>query len=494
PNLALGCAIDPQTTAIFLIQAPGTPDVQTAFALGDPADPLHPARGLVCEDTPDAASTSLLARCALTPLPSLSIDTFNVALYGADAAFESQRRQAVVDAIAARQEDLMCITEIERDTDKAAVAQAAARSFPSSFYATDDLATVADDPTDAHGDVPPAPTQAPCAGIDPSTVSSIYACAAGCTPSGSMSDSITDSACLIDQCTTQFAPLYRAGQAQDTCFDCMIYYMTGEQPLAYGQQECTSDPVQPLAFSGSSAELILSRYPFVAGSPRAYVLPSTGFRRSVLYAAVQLEDQVVDFFCAHLISPLIDTDLPYSGNYGQDGTETLADGGVAVENGWQDEQDLQVQRAIAFIQATHASTGRPAIVAGDWQATVRYPAAAPDAGAAPVLDDLSPEVIGALDQAYGGPLVRAEPLDYVPSCTFCPAPQNPYNGAVHPADFTPTFLLGFPAGATTEDSLWGTEDSVAIQSTPWSAAPPGGQGPISNVYPRLVRVLRPPAP
>jgi hypothetical protein len=82
----------------------------------------------------------------------------------------------------------------------------------------------------------------------------------------------------------------------------------------------------------------------------------------------------------------------------------------------------------------------------------------------------------------------------VPSCEYCPAPQNVYNvgSGVFPEDYTAMFLLGFPAGSTTDDTFWGTDNDVPITSKPDEPAPSTGSGPISGYYPRLVHVLRPP--
>ncbi len=86
----------------------------------------------------------------------------------------------------------------------------------------------------------------------------------------------------------------------------------------------------------------------------------------MLYADVQLGGQDVDFYCVQLISPFLSSSLPYLGNYGT----TVVDGSVTVENGWEDEQNLQVDKAIAFIRSNSQKTGHPAIIAGDWHSTL----------------------------------------------------------------------------------------------------------------------------
>ena len=181
--------------------------------------------------------------------------------------------------------------------------------------------------------------------------------------------------CLTNQCASQLGALrYGTDPASQVCFDCLIYYGVSELPLAHDQQQCTTVATPPFAFDGMTPLMILSRYPLA--NTRAYNLPATGFRRAVLYAQVQLEDQSVDFYCAQLSSPYIDSELPYTGNYGVDGAkQPLPDGGQTSGNGWEDEQNVQVEQVISFVQRTSGS--RPAILAGDWHAEAsrrRWPA------------------------------------------------------------------------------------------------------------------------
>jgi hypothetical protein len=335
------------------------------------------------------------------------------------------------------------------------------------------------------GHVPPAPTAPPCAGIDPSILQAIYDCTAQeCTDTGDMSGSVSTTNCLSASCPGQYTQLYFQGPQQDACVDCIVYYINAELPLSTGQAACTTDSRQPFASQGMNGNLMLSRYPLT--NTQAYILPGTGFRRVILYAQVMLEDnQTVDFFCGQLISPLIDSEIPYVGNYGTDI--------VGQANGWEDEQDLQAQRAVAWIQAT---AKHPAIIAGDWHSTAQVMQEDPEGGTTVVLDAQSVEVMKLFDGALGGAFVRAEPSLYQPACESCPAPQNLYNAGSGylPEDFTPTFLEGFPAGATVEDSQWGMGNTVPLSSIPWEPAPIGGAGPVSPYWGRLVRVLRPGMP
>jgi hypothetical protein len=481
-----GFVLQEQHNAIFTIQTAGVADVQTLFAIGDSADPAHSIRGLLCEDAGAAvqdggaaSATALLASCTLSSLPSIAVDTFNTSLYGSQAPFEVQRRTPVYDAIAARTTDLMCVIETSLDVDN--IVAHAKNNFPYSYFVRTTLDTVPTDPTDANGNIPPPPSGPPCAGIDPGILQAAYDCAAkNCSSSGDMSGTIATTNCLSGACPAQFLPLYYQGPQKDACFDCIIDYALS-QPLSAGLQACTTDPREPFEQNGMNATLMLSRYPL--SNTQAFILPGTGYRRVFLYAQVALEDQTVDFFCGQLISPLIDGQLPYVGNYGVDIPNQ--------ENGWEDEQYLQAKKVIPWIKAT---ASHPAIIAGDWHSTLKVTAAAPDGGTITVLDDQSPKVISAFDKDYGGAFLRAEPSDYKPICEYCPAPKNVYNTGsnIHPEDFTPTFLYGFPPTATTTDDIqWGTDNVVPLTPYPYQPAP-APVGPVSVYFGRLVRVLRPP--
>lgn len=494
--IELGAAFHGQSDALFVVQigAQGRADTQSLFALGDSADPHRRVRGLLCDDVaaPSAggSASSILASCQLTALPTLTVDTINLSLYGTAAPFEDDRRPVLVQTIAARTSDLQCIVEGDRDADKQAILAAyVAAQQGYGYYPKTDLATAPADPRGADGGVPPPPASPPCADVDPATVAASYACMAqNCSSTGDTSGVIGPPSCLTTKCTASIGEMVYGSMANRVCADCILAYAVSGEPLDHGQAECTSHAVQPFAFDGMNPSVILSRYPF-ASPPRAYVLPSTLFRRSVLYAPIQLEDQVVDFYCVQLSSPIIDSELPYTGNYGSD---TLPGGGAG--NGWEDEQRVQVAQVVRFIQSTSGASGHPAIVAGDWHSTVAAAARGADGGAASPLVALAPEILEAVDSAYGGPFVRAEPAAYVPTCQYCPAPQDLYNVGIKPVDFTPTFLSGFAPASASDDALWGTaNDAVSLTPSEYQPLPAGstGQGPLFEYYPRTVRILRP---
>ncbi|MGH7296799.1 MAG: hypothetical protein ACRELB_17810, partial [Polyangiaceae bacterium] len=310
---------------------------------------------------------------------------------------------------------------------------------------------------------------------------------------GDATGSIATASCLTHECAQSALGLIDSGPEGNRCFSCLLYYAISEVPLEQGQTACTQSSTRPYAFGGQTPSMVLSRYPF-ASAPQAYILPSTGWRRAVIYAPLQLEDQVVDFYCAQLSSSTIASELPYAGDYGPNGEDR--DAGAGGVSGWEKEQQVQVAQVVSFVQKTSAASGRPAIIAGDWHSSAAASATL-EGGTVPALADVAPEILRALDASLGGAFLRAEPPGYTASCEFCPAPTNVYNGSVQPADFTPTFLIGFPATSVVSDALWATEESVvplspAIKDEPCPTS--SCTGPISQYFPRSVQILRPIVP
>jgi hypothetical protein len=258
--------------------------------------------------------------------------------------------------------------------------------------------------------------------------------------------------------------------------------------IATGQAACTQSNEPGFAFQGQMPLLLMSKYPLA--NTKAYNYPSTGLRRGILKAQVQFENNLtVDVFCTQLISPQIDTELPYVGPYGQD-TE---DGG----NGWADEQALQAKRAVSWIQSEVKADGVPAVILGGFYSSYipgSPPPAPTDGGLSQVGGTISPAVLQALDKTLfpsTGAFDRAEPPGYTRLCDTCP--QNPYTPNVTPFEFDPAFTYNFPAGfvTTSSESLWATENSVQLTSTQYEQAPAGGYGPLSEYYAHNWQINRP---
>jgi hypothetical protein len=459
------------------------------YVFGDPQKVNFPVRGLTCPDVASTGSTStdagadarLLAPCSLTAPAELSIDTFNVGLYGANAPYESDRQQsmAIPTAIAERTADFMCIVEADDVKDRNAIAQAAGSQFPFqfpySYMVSTDLTTNPTNPAD----VQQIPTTPPCAGTDISKVIQCVNANCSTVPNDpKMSGVLNQSTgCLSSQCVSPIFPIY--GTA---CFNCVLYYLTSLQTIEAANTACTQDDHTPFAYTGQTPSMILSHHPFANGGNQNayYILPSTGFRRAVLKVQAQLEDgKKVDFFCAHLSSPGLNGLIPYTGAYGTG----------ANKNQWENEQDRQVKEVVTWIQQEANQDGVPTV--GCNSGDDAGPSCPPGG-----LATESPEVMDALTAS--GAFARADPPGYTHLCDACPSPTNDYNSATQaPFENTPTFIYNsksFPYNfpAVDRESLWGTDNgAVYILGSQYAPPPPSHHGPLSGTFPRNVVVRRP---
>jgi hypothetical protein len=338
--------------------------------------------------------------------------------------------------------------------------------------------------------------------VSGTAVDNLYTCVSqSCTQAlddGGVGGVTGSTNCLSQSCFVQFEKLYSVLQTSpietldDVCYSCVILNMLDpSEALPAGKATCTQSTQPAFMFQGDTPLLILSRYPFNA--TKVYQYPSTGLRRGILKAQVQFEDELaIDVFCTQLVSPQLDTTLPYVGAYGKDAV--LPDGGN--ENGWADEQALQAKRAASWIEGEVARDGVPGVLLGNFYSSI---GAQPGAGAGPDAGDLavgtvSPRVLQTLDQAYGGAFQRAEPKGYVRMCDTCP--DNAYTPGHVPLEFQSMFLVGFPAGQnwTASETLWANDDrAVPLTSTGYEPAPPSGAGPLSDYYAHNWQLFRPKA-
>ena len=393
--------------------------------------------------------------CQTAPTP-VSVDVINASLDG-PAPFSAQRAPYIYKDIAARTSDIVCVLGVPSLSDRTKIAQAAMTAsadggpaqFPYSYMVTTDVSTPPSNPSD----VVAAPASAPCGqGVSAASVSAAYTCVeqncsttAGGDPAGTGTLSGTGE-CLSSSCAAPFGALYSAISptsttqqlANDSCFDCMLYYLSSAETIATGQTDCTTQATAPFGYDGQTPVMILSNRPLL--STTSYNLGATGFRRAILKAQIQLaNEEVVDFFCGDLSSPFLDTTLPYTGSYGSD---VATDGGAG--NGWQGEQDHQAKEAVAWIQQQVAADKVPAIIAMDLHSDD-----ASSAGADGGVSSLSPEVV----DLFASNFTPALPPSGGITCDYCPAPQNPYNTGTQPYELLHTYLSGFPSNATMSETL-----------------------------------------
>ncbi len=499
----LGAAYsDSPTKAFAVFPAPPAQD-GTLIAIGDPGDTKnqHPLRAVFCDDKlaastatvdagPDAGGgaltsgdESLLAKCTVTNLPIITLDLVNTSFYGPNAPFETTRRTVVPSAIAARTSDLMCLFEVDRAEDRDKIIGLAAGNadggvagqYPYSFQLTTTSATV---PT-ATADQRPPPATPPCAGSVPlADVNSWLGCVdQNCSTNTNDTNGTGTlngtSACLEGSC---LGSLLKLRNEAVNCWDCTVFYISSV--TLNEAQNCVSKALTPFAFDGQNPSMMLSHYPL--SNTKSYILPATGFRRSVLKAQVALEDQTIDFFCVQLSSAYIDSSVPYTGFYG---SETGPNG-----NGWEDEQDLQAKEAMAWIKSETAADKLPAIIGADLHSDTQI--VFPDGGVS--VSGTSPEVFKSWDATQGGAFTLAVPKNFVETCDYCAPPVNPYNATDNDNEIIHGFLIGFPDNATQAESYWGNDPTaVSVSSLPGEPAPASGTGPLFEYFAHNYQILRP---
>jgi hypothetical protein len=297
--------------------------------------------------------------------------------------------------------------------------------------------------------------------------------------------------CITRTCASEDSNLL----GYPACLDCLLYNITTSTPYSTSKTNCTADTRYPLGYGGASTSILASRYPFAKKSDGTddidvYFLPSTGFRRAMLGARVQPDPTnpqiTIDVYCGFNSSPLIASELTYVGNYSK--ASTYPDEKGNGQNGWRDEQNFQIKRMIDHLK-TRSGTS-PAILMGDWHASI----AQPPGGPTYTIGNQSPEALGQLEGAF----IPAHANGGIFNCTYCASsntsgPPNPYTPpfpaqGVQGYDYITTYLSGtaFTAASTTEEQIKFTEDVVSYD--PLDATK---KGPLSEYYGRRVRVLRP---
>jgi hypothetical protein len=481
---------DASKKALFVYQTSGKAATYSMYAIGIEGDNSYPLRALVCAE--DATVTNptnpLVEKCATSELSSISVDVYNPGLYGPNSPDFNERDPGtssgpIPTAIAQRTSDIICLNEVDLANDQAnIIAAATAAGYTHGYTVTTDLSTPFTNPADQNGNVPPAPTEPPCFGVSSDLVNGAVSCAEqSCStqPPGDGTGVLNGSTdCLVSQCAPAFINLQTAMGNGIACFDCIVVNIASDQTFGSTQSTCMTNTAPPLGFNGAENSLILSRYPLAKTD--ALILPSTDYRRSVLYASVQLEDQAVDFYCGFLMSTENATALPYVGSYGNGATDS--------QTGWDNEQLYEAQQLVVWVQKKSGSN--PAIVVGDWHASVGVD---PDAGAAPpgtfLPNSLNLPTMMALHPsgwtfAVPGPTSGSA---WQPQCSVCPPPENPYNGATDQYFFSQPILVNWPqpTTATTDESLIFSQNVIPLPG------PDAGEGPLSPYYGVNFRVIRP---
>jgi hypothetical protein len=478
---------DASKKGLFVYQAQGASATYTMYAIGIQGNNSYPLRALVCSD--DASVTNptnpMVQKCATSQLSSISVDMFNPGLYGPNSPYPSIRDPAgttgpIPAAIAQRSSDVMCVVEVDTANDQTDIITAAmGAGYAYSYTVTTSLTTPFTNPADQNGMIPPAPTEPPCYGVQSSLIDAAVGCgeqSCSTQPPGDGTGVLNGSTdCLVSECAADFINVQGASVS---CYDCLVVNIASDQTFASTESTCTINTAPPLGFNGAGNSLILSRYPLMKTD--ALILPSTDYRRMVLYASLQLEDQAVDFYCGFLMTTENSSALPYAGNYGNGATDS--------QTGWDNEQLYEAQQLVKWVQTKSGSN--PAIVVGDWHASVGV---SPDAGAAPagtfLPNTLNLPTMMALNTS-GWTFATPGPMSgsaWQPQCSVCPPPENLYNGATDQYFFSQPIIVSWPqpTTATTDESIIFNQNVLPLPGAD------AGEGPLSPYYGVNFRVIRP---
>lgn len=414
---------------------------------------------------------SLIVVCALSLVMSCSsdggspprdpeevtVDAFNVALAGAFIPYEAERRQPIADAIAAHDADILCLQEVWTQADKELIRDTAAAAYPNAAFFETDLDTTVDDPTDQQGEVPAAPTTVPCPDAEAGDGMNILTQmndAVDCvrdscsTISGSDEGRTTSAECATQNCAGAVVGLLFGDPEQQRCYACVVTQLP-TSTFADMRSSCATVVNQDLAFGGQNGVMILSRHPL--RNVAQWVIPGTWNRRTILSATAELPNGAeLDVHCNHLTPifnvepPAINT-FPYTGQYGN---------GMTGPEGWQAEQELQAEKLITYVSS--ASSGRPAVVLGDFNAGLAFPAE---------------DIVGEGEATYNalaGAYTPAYTADYTPLCTFCTT--NPVTSTSASVWIDHIFLHNLTAEEVLSTARIFDEDVVPVDSD---------QGPIT---------------
>ena len=347
----------------------------------------------------------------------VTVDTFNVALAGAFIPFEAERRPYIAEAIAASDADIICLQEVWDQADKDMIRTAAVTAYPHSADFVNNLDTPIDDATDQQGAVPPAPTEAPCAG-EPLTTqmnAAVDCLRDNCSTIPDSDDGQTTSeACAATACAGAVLPLLTGSAEQQRCYACIATQLPTE---TFGdmRSRCPTVINQDLAFQGQNGVMILSRHPLK--DAEELVIPGTWNRRTILSATAELTNGAeLDVYCNHLTPIFTGPFFPYTGQY----------------VGWQEEQELQAEKLINYV--TDTSGDRQAVILGDLNAGHAYPDQDIVAEGEATLTLLE----ASFEPAYTADYLAA------PLCTFCSTNPvtNPDNDAMATSGWIDHILLG----------------------------------------------------
>ncbi len=426
-SLIVGVAPTGETAAIMLRNVKmSVGQAYTLFIAGLKDNPAFPLQLWTCSEM-ENDSTKVFASCGDALPLDVSFDVFNTQLNGSFSAYEEERRQPIIDALAQLESDVVCVTEVWSQADKKAIADAAAASnFKYSFYTNHDWDTTVDDPTDQNGQVPPTYENAACTNSIDKMNAALDCLKTNCM--GGNEDGKPDASfktCIMSCATSGLIPLITGTPDDRSCWSCIFTQMASYETVAWTRDKCANDPKARFVFRGADGAMVLSKRPI--SNPSAWVLPATEWRVSVLRAPITMDNGAnIDTYCTVLTTPTTSClTRPYTGQYG--GT---AGAPTDCNPQWTAELVLQSKKLVDHVKKSSIDVGSTAVILGDFYSGTGYSSGGNEVLTAQYADAY---------QNLTGAFVPAVPLDYAPVCTYC-ANENP--------------IITPPGTPTTADNTW----------------------------------------
>jgi hypothetical protein len=375
----------------------------TLFAVGHVGDTKYPPALWSCDEN---ATEGVLATCG-DPL-QVKVEVFSSQLTDLFTPLFRQRVDPVIHAIANGDSDVICVNEIRnpKHVESLLAKTASTYRYTAASYSMDASPS---DLTDKNLVLPAAPESAACMGELTDELDELMDCVEShCTEDDGKGEHFVDDGtaaanCVMSRCLEHATPLALGDNEADLrCWMCALTQMSGEETTEYVREACTTDPAAGFAYRGQQGLVVLSRHPI--REAQRWLLPSTGWQRGLIRAAIDLPNGVaLDFYCGDLSLPQAEPVVLYVGAYGGD------EQGPAR---WVAEQQLQAERAVGLVRKHSGSNGARVVLA-----MTTYAGPEVEQGGVVVLAARSRAVYDTLLAAFS-PLVAP---GYIPTCTECTA-------------------------------------------------------------------------
>lgn len=387
-------------------------DSYSAYAIGEKGNKSYPPELYFCDEN-DPPAAGVFAKCGGDTF-DLRVMTYNTRLIGSFEPYHFERSEPIIEALANYDADIICVNEVwPKDLrDRLIAAAAASGKYPHHARVTTDPTTPATDPFNVKGEMEPAPTEPPCAGLEDTVNDGLSCVDEFCTQERDgkripiNGDIGVFAVCAAENCISKVGDLISNPDKQ-ACWSAVFAGLVSLIPMSEVEETVTTDPYGRYAFDGGNSTVLLSKHPI--RNSEQYVFAHTEWKQVGVRAEVELPtSSLVDVYCIDLTNPADDPLRPYTGFYGD-----KPNGEPAESRGeaWRNEHLLTINQLIDWVNT--ASPNRKAIVAGEFYAGSEVPG---------VLAAYTPENVPFLEAAF--PL--ALPPGQTPECTLCA--ENPLAG------------------------------------------------------------------